>query len=314
MAAPSPLVIALLAAFSVTMLTLALFWPRASSMKTRRRLDELVGGPEAQARHALPVEQSVSLRSEPKKVFKTIVERLRVEPLPEDSPAVQRLRMAGFRGQGPVVTFLAVRILAPFVMFGVSLFYIMVVIQPDAPAPVRILIAASLGMLGWYAPSIYVSNKVQKRQEAVRRVWPDTLDLLLICVESGMGIDSALRRVSKEIGSESKEMAEELEILLAELSYLPERRKAYENLAARTGVDGIKSATTTLMQAEKYGTQIGMSLRVLARESRDQRLSEAEEKAAALPPKLTVPMILFFLPVLFVVIITPAVIQIMRVL
>lgn len=305
--------IAALAALSVAMLTLVLFWPRAVSTKTRRRLDEIAGRSRSSG-PSVVAEQSVSLRSEPKKVFKDIVERFHLKPLQEDSPAVQRLRMAGYRGQGPVVTFLAVRILAPFAMFGVSLFYIFVVIQPDIPAPLRLLIAASLGMLGWYAPALYVGNKVQKRQDAIRHAWPDTLDLLLICVESGMGIDSALRRVAKEIGAESKEMAAELEILLAELSYLPERRKAYENLAARTGLDGVKSATTTLMQAEKYGTQIGLSLRVLARESRDTRLSEAEEKAAALPPKLTVPMILFFLPVLFVVIITPAVIQIMRVL
>jgi len=129
-------------------------------------------------------------------------------------------------------------------------------------------------------------------------------------VECGMSIESALRKVSEEIGAQCIELAEELSLTTAELSYLQDRRKAYENLAERTGLDGVKGVVTSLIQSEKYGTPLAHSLRVLAQENRDMRMSEAEKKAAALPPKLTVPMILFFLPVLFAVIITPAIIKI----
>jgi tight adherence protein C len=163
---------------------------------------------------------------------------------------------------------------------------------------------------GIKSPEIFLRNITSKRQQSIRRAWPDALDLLLICVESGMSIEQAFRRVSHEIGTQSTALAEELTLTTAELSYLPERRVAYENLAQRTGLEQVKAVTTALVQAERYGTPLGTALRVLAQESRDQRMSAAEKKAAGLPPKLTVPMILFFLPVLFVVILTPAIIQV----
>ncbi len=146
----------------------------------------------------------------------------------------------------------------------------------------------------------------------MRQAFPDALDLLLICVESGMSIEHAFRKVSTEIGSSSVPLAEELALTTAELSYLPERRQAYENLAKRTDLDNIKSVSTVLIQAERYGTPLGQALRVLAQESRDQRMNAAEKKAASLPPKLTVPMIVFFMPALFIVILTPALIQIFK--
>jgi tight adherence protein C len=140
-------------------------------------------------------------------------------------------------------------------------------------------------------------------------VFPDALDMLLICVQSGMSVEAAFGRVSKEIAGQSMELAEELSLTTAELSYLQDRRQAFENLAKRTGIPGVKAVTTALIQAERYGTPIGQALRVMAKENRDIRQSEAEKKAAALPPKLTVPMILFFLPVLFFVILGPAAIR-----
>jgi tight adherence protein C len=136
---------------------------------------------------------------------------------------------------------------------------------------------------------------------------------MLICVESGMSAEAAFRKVSEEIGSQSVPLAEELTLATAELSYLQERRQAFENLGARTGLEGVKSVMTSLIQAERYGTPLGSALRVLAQENRDQRMNDAEAKAAALPPKLTVPMILFFLPVLLAVIVGPAAIQVMAV-
>jgi tight adherence protein C len=127
-----------------------------------------------------------------------------------------------------------------------------------------------------------------------------------------MSAEAAFRKVSEEIGGQSIALAEELTLATAELSYLQERRQAYENLATRTGLEGVKAVTTSLIQAERYGTPLGQSLRVMAQENRDQRMNAAEKKAAALPPKLTVPMILFFLPVLFGVIIGPAAIQVIH--
>jgi tight adherence protein C len=144
------------------------------------------------------------------------------------------------------------------------------------------------------------------------RAFPDALDLLLICVESGMSIEAGFRRVANEIGTRSIALAEELMLTTAELSYLQERRQAYENLAKRTNLDGVKSVCIALQQAERYGTPMAQTLRVLAQENRDMRMAEAEKRAAALPPKLTVPMILFFLPCLFVVILGPAIIKVMR--
>jgi tight adherence protein C len=252
----------------------------------------------------------VSLRNEPKKLFKEIVDRFDLAKQAENGDIAQMLRMAGYRGQGPVTAFLAIRVIAPLALFAFAMFYIFIILQLERPFIVKFGMASIAGFLGYYVPSLYVKNKITNRQTAIRRSWPDALDLLLICVECGMGIESAFRKVSEEIGSQCPELAEELSLTTAELSYLQDRRKAYENLGERTGLDGVKGVVTSLIQSEKYGTPLGQSLRVLSQENRDMRMSEAEKKAAALPPKLTVPMIIFFLPVLFAVIITPAFIKI----
>jgi tight adherence protein C len=175
----------------------------------------------------------------------------------------------------------------------------------------KVAICIGIAYIGVKAPELFLKNSVQKRQLSIRRGWPDALDLLLICVESGMSIEHAFRKVSTEVATASIPLAEELSVTTAELSYLPDRRQAFENLANRTGLDGVKAVTTSLVQSERYGTPLGQTLRVLAQENRDMRMMEAEKKAAALPPKLTVPMIVFFLPVLFVVIMGPAIISVM---
>src|SRR2546428_8582905 len=164
-----------------------------------------------------------------------------------------------------------------------------------------------------YLPILFVKNQISKRQLSIKRAFPDALDLLLICVESGMSIEAAFRKVAQEVGTASIPLAEELTLTTAELSYLQDRRQAYENLAKRTDLDGVKAVCVSLQQAERYGTPLGQTLRVMAQENRDMRMMEAEKKAAALPPKLTVPMILFFLPVLFVVILGPAGIRVLGV-
>ena len=166
--------------------------------------------------------------------------------------------------------------------------------------------------LGMHLPLLFVKNQISRRQLSIRRAFPDALDLLLICVESGMSIETGFKKVASEIGTQSIPLAEEFTLTTAELSYLQERRQAYENLAKRTNLEGVKAVCMALQQAERYGTSLGRTLRVMAQEQRDMRMSEAEKKAAGLPPKLTVPMILFFLPVLFVVILGPAAIKLLQ--
>ena len=251
-----------------------------------------------------------SLRNEPKAYMRQVVEGFNLRKALADEGTVNRLRMAGYRGQAPLVVFLFARLVLPLVFFAVAVVYIFAVADLQQPTTIKILIAVVVAYIGFYAPNVYVSNIISKRQVSIRRAWPEALDLLLIGLESGMTAEPAFRKVYEEIGAQSIPLAEELSLTTAELSYLPDRRQAYENLSMRTGLDTVKSVMTALVQAERYGTPLGTALRVLAQESRDNRMSLAEQKAAALPPKLTVPMIIFFLPVLFGVIIGPAAIQV----
>jgi tight adherence protein C len=250
------------------------------------------------------------LRSEPKAYMQRIVERFNLQKALADEKTFSRLRMAGYRGQAPLVVFLFARVTLPLALFGLSLFYTVFIVDFGQTLMIKLLISLGFAAVGFYVPNLYVSNIVSKRQSSIRRAWPDALDLLLICVESGMSAEASFRKVSEEIGAQSVALAEELTLTTAELSYLQERRQAYDNLGSRTGLETVKSVMTSLIQAERYGTPLGSSLRVLAQENRDQRMTAAEKKAAALPPKLTVPMILFFLPVLMAVILGPAAIHV----
>jgi tight adherence protein C len=308
------LIAASTAAISIFFASVVVFWPYLVPDIIGSRMRRMAGERESiriRERKKLNLNKLSTLTTEPKKIFREIFDRLNLAKEAEDGNMVQRLRMAGYRGRGPVVTFLALRLIMPCVLFSISALYVFVVLQLEYPLFMKLSIVFAAALLGFYTPALFVSNRVARRQKSIRRAWPDALDLLLICVESGMGIESAFRKVSEEIGSQSLELAEELSLTTAELSYLSDRRTAYQNLAQRTGLDGVKGVVLALVQAEKYGTPVGNALRVFAQEQRDARISDAEKKAASLPPKLTVPMILFFLPVLFAIIITPAVIQIM---
>jgi tight adherence protein C len=252
-----------------------------------------------------------SLRRSPKSFMKIIVEQFNLQKLLEADDTREKLRMAGLRGQAPLITFLFFRLVMPVIVFAATLFYLFAVNDFGRPPLVRMLIAAGAGYLGFFLPNLFLANRIQKRQQVLSRSFPDALDLLLICVESGMSIEAAFGRVADEIGTQCIELAEELMLTNAELSYIQNRRQAYENLGKRTGLSGVKAVATTLIQAERYGTPLGQALRVMSQEHRDMRMQAAEKKAAGLPPKLTVPMILFFLPVLFVVILGPAAIRMM---
>jgi len=257
--------------------------------------------------------KNVSLRQEPKAYMKQLVDSFSLSKWLGTDKAKLQLSMAGFRGPQAEIGFLFFRGTMPVILCLVTLLYVFVILHLTYPVVAKLGMALFAAYIGIKAPEIFLSNVISKRQFSMRRAFPDALDLLLICVESGMSIEHAFRKVSEEIGGSSIPLAEELTLTTAELSFLPDRRSAYENFAARAGLDSVRQLSTVLIQAERYGTPLGTALRVISQESRDNRLMEAEKKAAALPPKLTVPMILFFLPVLFAVIMTPAIIQIMAV-
>ena len=253
----------------------------------------------------------VTLRQSPKAYMKTVVENFNLTKWVGQEDARIKLVQAGYRGQAPYVTYLFFRMVMPVAMLLASLFYIYVVVQIDQPTIIKIGIAIGAAYFGMLSPNLFLRNKIGRRQLSIKRAFPDALDLLLICIESGMSVEASFQKVSDEIGSQSIALAEELTLTTAELSYLPDRRQAYDNLAQRTGLEGVKSVCLALQQSERYGTPLGATMRVLSQENRNSRMAEAEKQAAALPPKLTVPMILFFLPVLFVVILGPAAIKVM---
>ncbi|HJZ43741.1 MAG TPA: type II secretion system F family protein [Hyphomicrobiaceae bacterium] len=252
------------------------------------------------------------LRSTPRGFMQEIVDRFNLRSVFDSEDVRDKLKMAGLRGQAPLVAYMFFRVAMPAIIAIVALLYLFVLSDYEYPALVKIGLAVGAAYAGFYLPNMFVENLVQRRQTSIKNSFPDALDMLLICVQSGMSVEAAFGKVSGEVGSQSLELAEELSLTTAELSYLQERRQAYENLGKRTGIAGIKAVATALIQAERYGTPVGQALRVMAKENRDMRMSEAEKKAAALPPKLTVPMIIFFLPVLFVVILGPAIIQVFK--
>jgi tight adherence protein C len=249
--------------------------------------------------------EKVSLRQTPKQLISRVVEDFNLTKWLAQEAAREKLVMAGYRGQAPYITFLFARMVTPIVMFIGAVLYVFVLSHMQKSMPIKIGICVGAAYAGLQAPMLFLRNAISKRQLSIRRAFPDALDLLLICIESGMSIEAAFRKVSTEIASQSMALSEEFTLTTAELSYLQDRKVAYENLARRTGLEGVKSVCLALQQSERYGTPLGQSLRVMAQENRDMRMNEAEKKAAALPPKLTVPMIVFFLPVLFVVILGP---------
>lgn len=244
-------------------------------------------------------------------LMKTVLGKLKLQNLLEAKELKARLAMAGWRQHSAPVTYMFSRIAAPVLGLAFALLYASSVLA-HASGTVKIAVVVGGLIVGFYLPQLLLTNAIQKRQTALSRSFPDALDLLVICVEAGLSLESALLRVTEEMGESAPVMAEEIGLTAAELAFLTDRRAAWDNLADRTGLPQVKSLATTLIQAEKYGTPVSQALRVLAQENRDSRMAAAEKKAAALPAKLTVPMILFFLPVLFMVIAGPAAIQVSR--
>jgi tight adherence protein C len=249
------------------------------------------------------------LRHQSKGLMSQVVDQLNLRQTLETEDVKNKLKMAGMRGQAPVVAFLFFQVAAPIMTFIAAILYLFFYNDYGLAVIFRLGIALIAGYIGFYLPNLFLSNLISRRQQVLSHAFPDALDLLLICVQSGMSAESAFAKVAKELQGTSTDLAEEMHLTTAELSYLSDRRQAYENLAKRTGTPTIKAVCMSLIQAERYGTPVSQALRVMAKENRELRMSAAEKKAAALPPKLTVPMILFNLPVLFAIIIGPAIIQ-----
>ncbi|MCX7898966.1 MAG: type II secretion system F family protein [Methylocystis sp.] len=305
-------IVSLLTAVAVIATVFTISMPLFSSDALARRMKSVASERERiRARErAMGKAQGKGLRQEPKLYMKNVVEKFSLSTWLNTEDSKLKLACAGFRGPQAEIAFLFFRLVSPIVFLIVSAVYVF--FDPEMSALLKVAAVIGATYLGMKAPELFLSNTIANRQTSMRRAFPDALDLMLICVESGMSIEHAFRKVGQEIGLQSVPLAEEFALATAELSYLPDRRAAYTNLAARTGIESVKQISTVLIQAEKYGTPLGQALRITAQESRDMRMMEAEKKAAALPPKLTVPMIVFFLPVLMVVVLAPAGIQVMQ--
>jgi tight adherence protein C len=231
----------------------------------QRERERLVRGPE-----------KVNLRPSPKQYVQRVVDQFNLAKWVGQEEARLKLVQAGYRGQAPYVTYLFFRMVSPVVMLIATAVYVFVILNLQQPTVVKIGICIAAAYLGMHVPLMFLKNRIARRQLSVKRAFPDALDLLLICVESGMSIEAAFKKVSDQVGSQSVPLAEELTLTTAELSYLPDRRQAYDNLAKRTDLEGVKSVCMALQQAERYGTPLANTLRVLAQENRDMRMAEAE--------------------------------------
>ena len=293
-----------------TVLTLAA--PAFNGDKLTSRLKSVANRREElrkKSRAALEGEKK-SIRVQDTSMTKKFVDKLDLAKMLEDPGVQRKLIQAGLRGPKPISIFYFCRFALPIVFGLGAMIYIWFINDHGLQFQMKLGAVVVGFAVGFYGPNLYVENRITKRRTSIMRAFPDSLDMMLICVESGMSIEQAFARVGEEIGSASVELAEELALTTAELSYLQDRRQAYYNLAERTNHPGVKGVAMALVQAEKYGTPMGAALRVMAKENREMRITEAEKKAAALPAKLTVPMIVFFLPVLFIVILGPAFIKI----
>lgn len=246
-------------------------------------------------------------RSETTDKLRSLLDRMKVLQDEQVQDVQQKLAQAGIRSKDLAVAVIFGRLVGPIALgfFTIILIYV-VDYFPDWSSNRRAIAVMAALILGYKAPDLYVQNKRTKRTDAIRKGLPDALDLLVICAEAGLTVDAAFSRVSKELGRAYPELGEEFALTSIELSFLSERRQAFENLAYRVDLEAVKGVVTTMIQTEKYGTPLASALRVLSAEFRNERMMRAEEKAARLPAIMTVPLIMFILPVLFIVILGPA--------
>ncbi|HEY8190826.1 MAG TPA: type II secretion system F family protein [Alphaproteobacteria bacterium] len=219
-----------------------------------------------------------------------------------------QMLQAGNRNPAAPLKFIIARFLLPVFFVGISMIFISSAKEPMSNTVVVIILAVA-GFFGYKLPGILLKNQMQKRMKEISLSFPDALDMMLICVQGGIGLEQTINKIAEEVAEHSETLAEELGILSAEMAMLNDRRAALQDFAKRVGSGAARSFATALIQAEQYGTSVSQAMRVMADESREMRMAAAEQKAAALPPKLTVPMIAFFLPVLFIIILGPTILK-----
>ncbi len=274
--------------------------PRLKALSRRR--DELRGAMLASAQRRPRAARQLGM-------MQRTLQRLNLLRSKGTAAITLRLAQGGLRSRDALILYLFCQLCLPFAFGGGALLGLYVLKLFDLHDPMRMFVSLGMVGLGFYAPNIYLKNAITKRRKALQMGLPDGLDLLVICVEAGLSLDAALTRVARELGKSAPELADEFSLTAIELAFLPNRVQALANLNLRTEMPAIRGVVNTLQQTERYGTPLAQSLRVLAAEYRDQRLMKAEEKAARLPAILTVPMIVFILPTLFIVLIGPAILR-----
>jgi tight adherence protein C len=299
-----------LASLAVLAMFIALWQTLRPNNPFERRLEQIVQRKESLRQTALATRRSQH-RHGPVGLMREAVSRLNLLRSRHAAEARQLLARAGIRSQDATVRYLFAQISLPFLFGLLMVADTHVVHVMPLPQQFGVVAAMAAVLFGFYTPKIYLRNVADKRAKQIQLALPDGLDLMVICAEAGLSLDATLARVSRELGNTWPELAEEFGIAAAELTFLPERRMAFENLNARTDSEGIRGVVNTLQQTAKFGTPLAQSLRVLATEMRTARMTLAEEKAARLPALLTIPMIIFILPTLFIVLLGPAGINVM---
>jgi tight adherence protein C len=298
-------IIALMAGLAVLATFFAVYQALRANTSFERRLSTIADRKEAMRLAALATRrQRVQLT--PASLIRELVTRLNLLRSHHATEARMMLARAGLRSRDAMIRYLFARLSLPFAFGLVEVVDGYTLHLLPVPPNFRMLAAAGAALFGFFAPGIYIKNITTKRQKRMQLGLPDALDLMIICAEAGLSLDATLARVSRELASAWPDLAEEFAITSAELTFLPDRRQAFDNLNARTDMSSIRGVVNTLMQTAKFGTPLAQSLRVLAIEYRDARMFRAEEKAARLPALMTVPMILFILPTLFIMLMGPA--------
>lgn len=294
-----------MAGLSALVMTIAVWSALVVRDPSQRRMKEMVDR-RLQLKEGVMVTPRRRQKLQATTMMRQVVDRLKLLRTAQADKLARRLAQAGWRSKDAVVRFLFAKLALPFVFGGVALFVLYVLELYDLDSIQKMLVVLGLTIFGTYAPEIYVKNTIQKRWAVIRKALPDALDLMVICAEAGLSLDATMQRVSDELAGASPELSEEFGLTAAELSFLPDRTTALGNLKERVDLPAMRGLVNSLVQSERYGTPLAQSLRVLAAESRNERVIKAEEKAARLPAMLTVPMIIFILPPLFIVLIGPA--------
>jgi tight adherence protein C len=302
-------VIALMAGLAVLATFFAVYQALRTNTSFERRLALIADKREAMRITALSTRRN-RIQLTPASIIHEFVTRLNLLRSHHATEARMMLARAGMRSRDAMIRYLFARLTLPFVFGLVAVIDSYTLHLLPIPPHLRLLAAAGAALFGFFGPGIYIKNVTAKRQKRMQLGLPDALDLMIICAEAGLSLDATLVRVSRELQAACPDLAEELAITSAELTFLPDRRQALDNLNARTDMSSIRGVVNTLMQTAKFGTPLAQSLRVLAIEYRDARMFKAEEKAARLPALMTVPMILFILPTLFIVLMGPAALSI----